>query len=85
MKAILAILLLVLSTTVHAAKDVVIQNKDGGEITFSFLKGSCETGMLLAYATSKSGEVVIRGCWFYDSDNERAFIKWQDGTVYKYE
>lgn len=84
MKTLLAALLIAFYGSDVSAKDVHIKNTAGGEITFSEMKGSCDDGMRLVYATSKGGEVISRGCWLWDAENERAFVVWNDGTVYQY-
>lgn len=84
MKTLIALMLLAFSGAANAEKDVTIPNGAGGEITFTFLKGACGDSRFIAYATNKSGELVARGCWLYDVENEKAFIRWQDGTLYEY-
>ena len=84
MKTMLAILFLVFASNAEAAKDVSIENTNGGHITFTMLKGSCGDEMFIAYTTAKSGQVLDRGCWLYDEENERVFVLWNDGTVYEY-
>lgn len=83
MKALILIMAVLFSASVEA-KDVSIPNKDGGSITFTSYQGSCKDGRLAAYATSNGGQIVITGCWFYMDDNEKAYIVWEDGTVYEY-
>jgi hypothetical protein len=94
MKALIAVLLFVMSgnvaavtvkdTTRPATKDVVIKNEAGGEIVFTFLPGSCTDNRLRAYIVDKHGEVILAGCWLWDSTNDKAFVRWSDGTVYQY-
>lgn len=95
MKTLLAVLLFVMSgnvaavtvkdtTTKPATQDVVIENEAGGEIVFTFSQGSCADGRLRAYIVSKHGEVSLTGCWLWDGTNNKAFVRWSDGTVYQY-
>jgi hypothetical protein len=97
MKALIAVLLFAMSSHVAAvtvkdtttkpvttSKDVVIKNEAGGEIVFTFLPGSCADNRLRAYIVDKHGEVVLAGCWLWDSINDKAFVRWSDGTTYRY-